>query len=412
MNTDLTAVDLTSQVLLDPAVVDDPYPLYRTLLEQAPVWQVPDTTVFVVSSFAATTEAARRVEDLSSNLRNLVYRGETGAPELLPFGDGDSDVLATADPPVHTLHRGTVFPELVARRMRELRGEVAEIADAHIEPAVAAGRFDAMSAIANAVPIRVVSRLIGFQDEDPETLLLAAFESTTLVSASLALDAMTSSMEHTMEVNAWIDQQLQQAIQQGGDGILGVVAKAVTDGTLEHHAGVVIMQTLLSAGGESTTSLLGNAIHILATRSDLQDRLRDDPSLVVPFVEEVLRVESPFRHHLRHAVRTTELAGVTIPAGSTVLLLWAAANRDPEEYDRPDEILLDRPSARHHLGFGRGIHLCVGAPLARLEAEVVLTALLASTSSIGLDAENPPTRVNSLMVRRFETLPVVAAPSA
>lgn len=407
----LDEIELTADVLLDPSVVDDPQTLYRTLLRRAPVWNVPGTTVFVVSSFAAVTEATHRVEDFSSNLHHLVYRGESGSPEVLPFaGNGsDSDVLATADPPIHTLHRGTVFPELVARRMRELRGEVDALAADLVDTALAESRCEAMAAIANALPIRVVSRLIGFQDEDPEKLLLAAFESTRLVSASLPLDEMTSSIEHTLEVNAWIDSQLAEAIANGGDGILGVVAAAVSEGKLERHAGVVIMQTLLSAGGESTTSLLGNAIHVLATRSDLQDRLRREPSLVVPFIEEVLRIESPFRHHLRHAVKGTELAGVPIPAGSTVILLWAAANRDPDEYERPDEIVLDRPSARHHLGFGRGIHLCVGAPLARLEADVVLTRLLASTSWFELDPDARPTRVNSLMVRRFETLPLLTA---
>jgi cytochrome P450 len=120
----------------------------------------------------------------------------------------------------------------------------------------------------------------------------------------------------------------------------------------------------------------------------------------------VLRLESPFRHHLRHATRTTELCGVTIPAGATLLLLWGAANRDPTEFDRADEVALDRPAPRHHVGFGRGIHLCVGAPLARLEAEIVLTQFLQRNRRFELDPADPPTRVNSLMVRRFSRLPL------
>ena len=186
-----------------------------------------------------------------------------------------------------------------------------------------------------------------------------------------------------------------------------MIGAAVAAGDLEFGEGLVIMHTLLSAGGESTTSLLGNAIHMLALNPELQGRIRDEPRLVMPFVEEALRLESPFRYHLRHATRTTEVHGVPIAAGSTVLLFWGAANRDPAEYDRPDDVVLDRPAPRHHFAFGRGIHFCVGAPLARLEAEIVLTRLLARTEHFALDRDHPPARVDSLMVRRFGTLPLL-----
>ena len=114
---------------------------------------------------------------------------------------------------------------------------------------------------------------------------------------------------------------------------------------------------------------------------------------------------------MRHATQATEVHGVPIAAGSTVLLFWGAANRDPAEYERPDEVMLDRAAPKHHLAFGRGIHFCVGAPLARLEAQIVLTRLLARTEYFTLDPDRPPARVDSLMVRRFSTLPVMAKSS-
>jgi cytochrome P450 len=218
-------------------------------------------------------------------------------------------------------------------------------------------------------------------------------------------------MGRSGEVMVWIADQLQRAVDGVGEGILGVIGAAVAAGDLEFGAGLVIMHTLLSAGGESTTSLLGSAIHMLALDPDLQARLRDAPQLVAPFIEEALRLESPFRYHMRHATRATEVHGVLIAAGSTVLLFWGAANRDPAEYDRPDDVMLDRATPKHHLAFGRGIHFCVGAPLARLEAEVVLTRLLARTGHFALDPDHPPTRVNSLVVRRFSTLPLVVKAS-
>jgi len=120
----------------------------------------------------------------------------------------------------------------------------------------------------------------------------------------------------------------------------------------------------------------------------------------------MLRLESPFRYHLRHAPKATDLRGVAVPAGATVLLLWGAANRDPAEYERPDEVVLDRSAPRHHLAFGRGIHLCVGAPLARLEAQVILGEILRRTAHFELDPDDPPVREHSLVVRRFRRLPL------
>ena len=304
-----------------------------------------------------------------------------------------------------------MFPELVARRMAELRPDVEALTDECIARVLTRSPTEFMEHVANAIPIRVVSNLIGFRGDDPDLLLAAAFDSTAMLAATVPLDELLASMERTAEATTWTDEQLQHAIDEGGEGILGVVAAAIAEGELGRVEGLIIMHTLLSAGGESTTSLLGNAIHMLAVDHDLQDRVREAPELVGPFIEEVLRLESPFRYHLRHAADAAELCGVEVPAGSTILLLWGAANRDPAEFDRPDTVVLDRSAPKHHLGFGRGIHHCVGAPLARLEAEVVLTRFLEQTGHFALDPERAPERVNSLMVRRFRRLPLLATAS-
>ncbi len=410
MNTATPHGDLSATLLLDASVIDDPYAFYRRLVAEAPVWRVPDTDIVIVSSFGAVTEVVSRVDDFSSNLHALLYRSALGTPALLPFGSGGLQTLAVADPPVHAKHRSTVFPELVARRMAALRTDIEALAEERLSKALSSPRFEAMHDLANAIPIRVVSQLIGFQAADPTLLLAAAFDSTALLAATQSLDDLQAAMGRSAEVIAWIGGQLQRAVDGAGDGILGVVGGAVVAGELEFGDALVIMHTLLSAGGESTTSLLGSAIHMLALHPELQARLREAPQLVAPFIEEALRLESPFRYHMRHATRATEVHGVPIAAGSTVLLFWGAANRDPAEYDRPDDVVLDRPAPKHHLAFGRGIHFCVGAPLARLEAEVVLTRLLTRTEHFALDPDHPPTQVNSLVVRRFGALPLRAAP--
>jgi cytochrome P450 len=402
---------LSATLLLDESVIDDPYDFYRRLVAEAPVWCVPDTEIVIVSSHEAVSEVVSRVDDFSSNLHALLYRSPLGTPALVPFEAGGLQTLAIADPPVHTVHRRAVFPELVARRMAALRPDIEAFAREHLANALSKAQFEVMNDLANAIPIRVVSQLIGFQAADPGRLLAAAFDSTAMLAATKSLDEIQATMGRSVEVVSWIGDQLQRAIDGGGDGLLGVIGAAVGAEDLEFGEGLVILHTLLSAGGESTTSLLGNAIHMLALNPQLQARLRGEPELVAPFAEEVLRLESPFRYHLRHATRTTEVHGVPIAAGSTVLLFWGAANRDPAEYDRPEEVVLDRPTPKHHLAFGHGIHFCVGAPLARLEAQIVLTQLLAGTEHFALDPDQPPARVNSLMVRRFSTLPLVVKAS-
>lgn len=406
-----SASSLDPTHLLDPTVLEDPYPFYRSLVDEAPVWHIPGTEVVLVSSFGAISEVVRRTGDFSSNLVGLLYREEDGTPGLAPFDPG-IQALATADPPAHGIHRGAIFPELVAKRMSGLRAEIAGLAESFVSDAVERGRVDAMAALANPVPIRVVSKLIGFEDEDPDQLLELAFGSTGLLAATGPLEQQLGAMEHSIAAVGWIVEQVDAAIAGApAEGILGVVARAVQAGELGAAEAFSVMATLLSAGGESTTSLLGSALHCLATDPGIQRRLRDDPELLPPFIEEVLRLESPFRYHLRHAPEATELCGVDVPAGTAVLLLWGAANRDPAEFDRPDEVVLDRPAARHHLGFGRGIHLCVGAPLARLEARVILEEVLRRTAHLEPDPDEPPVREPSLVVRRFQRLPLRLTPA-
>lgn len=402
----MTAPILHPGQLLDPGVLEDPYPFYRQLIAQAPVWRIPGTDVVLVSSFDAISEVVNRTTDFSSHLLGLLYRNDDGTPGVAPFDPG-VQALATADPPQHATHRSAIFPELVAKRMATLREEIYDLADEFVTAAIAAGRVEAMAALANPIPIRVVSKLIGFQDEDPDRLLELAFATTGMLAATGPLEHQLSLMETSMDSVGWIVSQVDAAV--GGapaEGILAVVASAVNAGELDATEAFSVMATLLSAGGESTTSLLGNALHHLASNPDLQTQLRSDSEGLTRFIEEMLRLESPFRYHLRHTSRTTALRGVEIPAGAAVLLLWGAANRDPAEFEQPDEVRLDRAAPRHHLGFGRGIHLCVGAPLARLEASVILGEVLRRTAHFELDPDDPPVREHSLVVRRFSRLPL------
>jgi len=401
---------LSGTLLLDPAVVDDPYPFYRELQAHAPVWEIPGTGIFTVATAGLVTEVVGRTGDFSSNLKCLLYRDSDGRPCRMPFSVSGAHALASADPPMHTLHRSTVFPELIAKRMEALEPDIAALAGECVTWALERGTVDFMTAVANVVPITIVSRLIGFRDADVDQLLSAAFDGPALLGSTLTFDELMQLAARSAEIQAWIDGQVAAARKAPSADILGAVASGVNNEVFSDLEAASILHILLSAGGESTTSLLGNAARLLAERPDLQDQLRDSPGLIPRFVEEVLRLESPFRYQMRSVASDTTLGGVSLPADSTVLLLYGAANRDATEFDRPDELDLQRHQPRQHLAFGRGIHYCVGAPLARVEARIVLSVLLDRTTSITLDPDRPPRWVESLMVRRHEELPVRLVP--
>jgi cytochrome P450 len=399
---------LTAAMLLDPAVLQDPYDFYATLREQAPVWRVPGTDVVVISSFALLLEAVTRPEDFSSTMTCLLYRDSDGLPARLAFGDAATPTLAAADPPVHTTHRRAVFPELVARRMRTLEDDIRALSASTVAKALRENNFDFMPTIGNVVPITVVAKLIGFRDIEPMQLLEAAFDSTTMVGGTMSLDDLNALVTRTGIIQAWITDQVMGVSDTDDDGILLAVRRALDAGTLQIGEVTTILHTLLSAGGESTTSLLGNAVRMLAENPALQQQLRAQPEHVDVFVEEALRLESPFRQMLRSVPRDTTLGGVDIPADSTVLLLFAAGNRDPAQFDNPDSVDLTRGSPKRHLAFGHGIHFCVGAALARIEARAVLNAILEQTRDFSLDPDRAPQWVDSLLVRRHHQLPITA----
>lgn len=395
--------DISGTRLLNRDVLDNPYPFYRQLQRDAPVWRVPETDIFVVTRFDLLEEATRRVEDFSSNLVGVIYRRRNGMPARLKHGGGVVQALATADPPAHSVHKKAVFPELVSKRMAVMEPDVEQIADDCIARLLQSGSGDFMAHVGNPVPMTVVSKLTGFSGRDIGKLLRAAFDSTAVVGATMTLPQLLACLARSAVTHLWVAGQLRKA-PTDGDNIMASVRRNIESRTLTEAEGRAIIHTLLAAGGESTSSLLGNAVRILADDQAVQQLLRTQPERIPSFIEEVLRVESPFRFHLRSVPRDTTLNGIPIPAGATVLLFWSAGNRDPEVFDRPDEIDLARP--RMHMAFGRGIHTCLGAPLARLEGKIVLQRLLQRTSRISLDPVRKPEWVESLQVRRYARLPV------
>jgi cytochrome P450 len=384
--------------------IQDPYPLYDRMRAEAPVHRIGDSVFYAVCGWDAVLEAVERVEDFSSNLTATMVFHEDGT--VTPFDMGppgaSMHTLATADDPIHAAHRKILLPHLSAKRVRIIEEFAAQTADLLWEENLRDGQIEWMSAVANRLPMMVVCKLLGLPDVDVDRLIRLGYATTTLLDGIVTPDQLAAAGVAAMELSGYVLEHFEKASDNSEDGLIADLAARCTSGELEQLPALGIMLTLFSAAGESTASLLGSAAWILADRPGVQQQLRENPQLLSSFIEETLRFESPFRGHYRHVWRDTTLGGVDVPAGAHLLLMWGAANRDPTHFVDPNEFRLDRASAKGHVTFGKGVHFCVGAALARLEAHIVLRTLLERTSWI--DATDIGEWLPSILVRRRERL--------
>jgi cytochrome P450 len=297
-----------------------------------------------------------------------------------------------------------VLPTVVAKRIRALEPLVADTVRALWTEGLRDGCIDWMAAIGNRLPMTLLGRLIGFPAPDIDRLVSGAYATTQMLDGAITPDQLHNAVTAAAELAGYLADQFARAREHPGDNLLGDLARHCNAGQLAPETAVLILLQLVGAGGESTAGLLGNAAWLLAGRDELANQLRGNAELLPAFIEEVVRLESPFRGHYRHVLADTTLGGVDLPAGSHLLLLWGSANRDPAAFDTPDELRLDRPGGRAHLGFGKGDHFCIGAALARLEARIALTLLLDETTAI--TTTEAPAWIPSVMVRRLERLPL------
>jgi cytochrome P450 family 144 len=399
----MTVVDDPTQFFSADAL-QDPYPLYDRMRAEAPVHRIGDSVFYAICGWNAVLEAVERVEDFSSNLTATIVFHDDGTVtpfDMIPLGD-PAHALATADDPAHAMHRKILLPHLSAKRVRIIEEFAADTAGRLWEENLHDGRIEWMSAMANRLPMMVVARLLGLPDDDVDKLIRLGYATTTLLDGIVTPDQLAAAGAAAMELSAYVLEHFENASASDEHGLIADMAARCASGELEQTPALAIMLTLFSAAGESTASLLGSAAGILADRTEIQQQLRENPQLLGAFIEETLRVESPFRGHYRHVLRDTNLAGIDVPADSHLLLMWGAANRDPAHFEAPNEFRLDRSSVKDHVTFGKGAHFCVGAALARLEARIVLGMLLERTNWI--EAADIGDWLPSILVRRRERL--------
>ncbi len=389
MTTDYTNADF----FRDEDLVTDPFPYFDFLRQQCPVHREGAHGVVMVTGYEAAVEVFNDPDRFSS------CTASTGpfAGLHAPSGTGDvrqfiaehrdelpfSDQILTFDPPKHTAHRALLMRLITPKRLNENEAFMWELADRQLDTFIDRGECEFIGEFAAPFAMLVIADLLGVPAEDRVRFRERLLQRDGDGGVGAMADGQ---IEHTPL--AWLYDQFSTYIadrrkKPRGDVLTGLAAATFPDGsTPEVIDPVRIAANLFAAGQETTVRLLSTALKLIGDDPQLQKALRDDQSLIPNFIEECLRLESPVKGDFRTATVTSEVGGVQIPAGSDVMVLNGAANRDPGKFENPSEFQVDRANARQHLSFGRGVHTCPGAPLARAEARVSIERILARTTDI------------------------------
>jgi cytochrome P450 len=387
----------------DASLVADPYRYYDEL-RKCPVQREPHHGVVMVSGYDEVT-AMCRDEKENFSACNVVSGPFPGLPPA--EGDDVSDVIeryrdtlplheyfASFDPPKHTAHRALLSRLLTPKRLKENEEFLWRLADSTIDTFIQSGRCEFIAAYGTPFTMLAIADLLGIPESDHARLHRAP---------ELVGDIEGSAGQFIGVSEEWFVEYVEARRNHPGHDVLTQLAQATfPDGTTPEAIDVARVAVFLFAAGQGTTvDLLSSALSVLAERPDLQEQLRSDRSLIPPFVEEMLRLESPVKTNFRVARRTTTIGDVEVRAGSNVMVMVGAANRDPRRFAVPGELRLDRLNVSEHVAFGRGIHACPGASLARVEARVSLERLLDRMADIRIDtaAHGPAGR------RRYEWEP-------
>ncbi len=388
MADDLTAMDF----FRDDRLLENPYAYFDALRRKCPVTREPHHGVTMVTGWEEAVEVANNAETFSSCIS--VTGPFPGFPvplegddvtelieqhrDELPF----SDQLPTLDPPTHTNHRALLMRLITPKRLKENEDAMWMLADRVLDDFLVGGQGEFIRGFAAPFTLFVIADLLGVPDADRDDFVQNLHRN---VGGGLGSTEGESLAHSPLEfIYGRFATYIEDRRREPRDDVLtGLATATFPDGSIPDVADVVRVATnVFSAGQETTVRLLGSALKIMAENPDVQHLLRKDRSRIPNFIEETLRLESPVKGDFRLSRVPTAVGGVDMPAGTTVMVLQGAANRDPRRFEEPDRFDPARKNARQHLAFGRGIHTCPGAPLARAETRVGIERLLDRTADI------------------------------
>ncbi len=383
----------------DRLIDDDPYPIFKRLRDEAPLWQNEKYDFWVLSRFQDVMKASRDTDTFSSNYGTVL--------ELMDDDPANHASIINEDPPYHDQLRAVVAPFFTPANIASLEDEIRDIVVGYLEPLEGRDEFDFVQDFARWVPMDVISALLGIPQEDRKMVntwgnQINHRDEGQIEPGPVQIEAFRRSDEY-------FEKMLMQRRDHPRDDLASAIA---TGSCVDEHGerpltadeASAMINIIAIAGNETAARLLASAAWLLGKHPDQRQKLRDDARLIPRAVEELLRIDPPSPIQFRRVLADVEMHGTLIPKGSNIGLLTASANRDDRQYEDPDRFDIERKPKRH-VGFGYGIHSCLGAWVARLEVRVALEEVLTRFPDWEVDEANIR-RVRTSTVRGFSHVPV------
>jgi cytochrome P450 len=387
--------------------LENPYPALSMLRLMTPAFHEPTTDTWVVA----------RYHDVAQLLRDPDYgkdprKARVGLPAAVAMNPDPTEQpsMLLLDPPDHTRLRGLVNKAFTPRAVEALRPRIEQLAGELLDRVEGSPGFDVMAAIADPLPVTIIAEMIGVDPGDQERFRAWSHALAANLDALAGDEVRSAAFKAREELAAYFGDEIEEHRRNPRpDLISGLIAAQEGGDSLSTAEMIGTLMLLLVAGNVTTTDLIGNGILALLEHPAELQKLRDDPALITNAVEEMLRYDSPVLGTGRIPLHDVEVGGCPIPKGEVVLVSLAAANRDPECVADPERFDISRDVIRHH-SFGAGPHFCLGAPLARLEAPLAISAIVSRFPHLRLDPDRPPARRLLPAFHGLSSLPVLIAP--
>lgn len=398
------------QLLVSPAILSDPYPIYHQLRAEDPVHWSDAWGCWVLTRYADVIAVLRDYRRFTNVGRIASFLDQLPAnvrAQIRPLYDNFTVGMPNTDPPEHTRVRGLVNSAFTARVVDGMRPRVQEIVDGLLDQAESGGAMEVIGSFAYPLPAIVIAEMLGVPAEDRDRFKawsddIVAFHGT----GRPHIETIMKSTAALLETKAWLLRLIEARRKQPEDDLISALVAAEERGEMLSETELVATCiTLLTAGHETTTGLIGNGLLALLRHPDQLRKLRENPALIGTAVEEFLRFDTSFLRAWRLTAEDVEIGGKRIPKGQTLSLMLGAANRDPAQFEEPDRLDITR-DPNLHTSFGWGIHFCAGAPLARREAEIAFTTLLRRFPQMKLDEEGVEWQQNNTF-HNLKSLPVI-----
>jgi cytochrome P450 len=393
---------------MDPAHLANPYPNYAQLREEAPVFYDAQYDLWFITRYDDIAAAVKQPEIFSSvGALNATGGYSAAVQAVLAQGVGAAQLIVEVDEPVHGRIRRVLNKAFTPQRIAQLEPQIRTLTDQLIDAFVADGRADLVTQFALLLPGLVICDLFGVPRADFPNLKRWTDDWIVLLSVDVSEDYQIHCAHSMVAYQNYLREQFEDRQRQPREDLLTVMLPAEMGGAapLSVAEAAYNAMNLMAAGHETTAKAIANGLVQLFAHRDQLDQLRANPALIPNAVEEMLRFDTPTQGLFRTTTCPVELSGVTIPAGARVFLVYGSANHDAAQFSESERFDIARPNAREHLAFSRGIHVCIGAPLARLEIRTALERLLERLPNLRPAAHAAPERFEHFWLRGFNTLP-------